>query len=196
MTVPLDFTSDSYGYADCTLTVSGVMLLKCPEQFFVYNTKNFLATGLKGISDHGGPGNPGEINYVVEKKNNPKGQLSTLTNLGYDDYVGFYLGKLSFYSSTGAKVGEPNYHRRADAFKMTLAEYEFSIDIKKAVLYDMDYVILTSGNDLAFIVTKGLQKLMKGEKFGDADLQGKVTLPGNVVMLRGYSIAATDTTEY
>lgn len=65
-----------------------------------------------------------------------------------------------------------------------------------AVLYDMDYIVLSSGNQIGFIVTKGMQKLLKGERFGDQDLQGKVNAPGTVVMMRGYSIAATDTTEY
>ena len=79
---------------------------------------------------------------------------------------------------------------------MTLASYEFSQPMTLAVLYDMDYVVLCSGNEIGFIVTKGMQKLLKGEKFGDADLQGKLTTPGTVVMMRGYSIAATETTEY
>jgi hypothetical protein len=37
---------------------------------------------------------------------------------------------------------------------------------------------------------------LKGEKYGDADLQGKLTTPGTAKMLRGYAIPATDTTEY
>ena len=53
---------------------------------------------------------------------------------------------------------------------MTLANYEFSQDMRLAVLYDMDYVVLSSGSQVGFIVTKGMQKLLKGEKFGDADL--------------------------
>jgi hypothetical protein len=79
---------------------------------------------------------------------------------------------------------------------MSLATYEFSKEISLAVLFDMDYVVVAGGNSISFIVTKGMQKLIKGEKFGDADLQGKLTTPGTVVMLRGYAISATDTTEY
>ena len=79
---------------------------------------------------------------------------------------------------------------------MTLAHYEFSQQIERAVLFDMDYVVLSYSNTIAFIVTKGMSKLIKGEKFGDVDLQGKLTVPGTIVMMRGYSIAATATTEY
>tara|TARA_B110000285_G_C14995923_1_gene548803 strand:- start:349 stop:636 length:288 start_codon:yes stop_codon:yes gene_type:complete len=68
--------------------------------------------------------------------------------------------------------------------------------MERAVLFDMDYVVLSYGNTIGFIVTKGMQKLIKGEKFGDADLQGKLAVPGTIVMMRGYSVAATATTEY
>ena len=79
---------------------------------------------------------------------------------------------------------------------MTLAKYEFTQNMAHAVVYDMDYIVLCTGNQIAFIVTKGFKKLMKNEKFGDVDLQGKLNAPGTVVMMRGYNVLATDTTEY
>jgi len=57
-----------------------------------------------------------------------------------------HLGTLTFYSPTAARTGARNHHRRADAFTMTLANYEFSQEMNLAVLFDMDYVVLSSGN--------------------------------------------------
>lgn len=66
MTVSLPFTSEPsgnaaerYAFAACTVTVAGVMVLACPDEFFVYNTRNFLATGLKGATNHGAAGRVG-----------------------------------------------------------------------------------------------------------------------------------------
>ena len=103
-----------------------------------------MATGLRGIVDHGSAGDPGMISHVVDKKD--RGQLSSLVNTGYDSEVGYYLGSVKLYSPTEASVGNLNFHRRADLFKMTLAEYEFSQNMQHAMVFDMDYVVLCTGN--------------------------------------------------
>ena len=69
-----------------------------------------------------------------------------LQSKGYDAEVGYNLGTLIVFAPTGAVAGRGNYNRRTDAFKMTLANYEFTDKMSHGVLFDMDYVVLCTGN--------------------------------------------------
>ena len=41
---------------DCRMEVSKVMVISCPERYFVYNTDLFVRTGNKGARDFGSNG--------------------------------------------------------------------------------------------------------------------------------------------
>ena len=69
-----------------------------------------------------------------------------LQSKGYDAEVGYNLGSLVVFAPTAAGAGRGNYHREDDAFKMTLANYEFTDKMSHGVLFDMDYVVLCTGN--------------------------------------------------
>ena len=66
MTEDLPFTSeDGLEYMNCDMSVSGVTVISCPNEFFVYNTNNLLATGLKGSKNHGEFGKAGSLSKVI-----------------------------------------------------------------------------------------------------------------------------------
>ena len=79
---------------------------------------------------------------------------------------------------------------------MTLAQYEFSSPVNRVVIYDMDYVLVSQGNSLGFIVTKGLSKFINGEKYHDNDIYSKIGTQGTIGILKGYSTGEIGSSNY
>ena len=85
---------------------------------------------------------------------------------------------------TQAAVSSPH----PDVFKIKIAQYQFSSSLTNLVLYDTDYALLVLGDrELGYIVTRGMAKTMRGEKYLDADIFARTATAGAVVQVEGYT---------
>jgi len=66
--------------------------------------------------------------------------------------------------------------------------FDFTYTITDFVMFDLDYVILNlDGNKLAYIETRGLQKIQNGESFMNVDLKSARSTGSDVYRMIGYS---------
>ena len=121
--------------AGCQITMSGILVLNCPNQHMVYSTHNYIKYGNRGVQDYGGNFNLTAVHKIVEK--DFTGHVAALNPL---------KKSLVKFFDTGADIGG------AEVYPFTLFYYNFPDRLKDFVIYDMDYVILVfESNMLAYL---------------------------------------------